>query len=63
MPDDKSLVRAVIGGEQAAYEKLYDRYAPLVRAICYDTTGNLIPGFSVVLRQRIVIILPTSESF
>ena len=41
MPDDKTLVRAVIGGEQAAYEKLYDRYAPLVRAICHGTTGNL----------------------
>ena len=38
---DKKLVRAVIAGEKTAYEKLYDRYAPLVRAICYDTTGNL----------------------
>jgi RNA polymerase sigma-70 factor (ECF subfamily) len=35
------LVRAVFAGENSAYEKLYDRYAPLVRAVCYDTTGNL----------------------
>jgi len=35
------LVRAVFAGEKAAYEKLYDRYAPLIRAICYDTTRNL----------------------
>lgn len=41
MPSDKTLIRAVFAGEEAAYEKLYDRYAPLVRAICYDTTGNL----------------------
>lgn len=38
---DKTLVRAVLAGDKAAYEKLYDSYAPLVRAVCYDTTGNL----------------------
>ena len=41
IPGDKTLVRAVFAGERAAYEKLYDRYAPLVRAVCYDMTGNL----------------------
>lgn len=41
MPSDRKLVQAVIAGEKVAYEKLYDRYAPLVRAICYDTAGNL----------------------
>ncbi len=40
-PSDKALVLAVFAGEKAAYEKLYDRYAPLVRAVCYDMTGNL----------------------
>ena len=35
------LVRAVLAGDKAAYEKLYDHYAPLIRAVCYDTTGNL----------------------
>jgi len=40
-PSDKTLIRAVIAGEKEAYEKLYDRYAPLVRAVCYDMTGNL----------------------
>ena len=40
-PNDKTLIRAVLAGDKAAYEKLYDRYAPLVRAVCYDTTGNL----------------------
>jgi RNA polymerase sigma-70 factor (ECF subfamily) len=35
------LIRAVFAGDKAAYETLYDRYAPLVRAVCYDTTGNL----------------------
>jgi len=41
MPSDKMLIEAVLAGEKAAYEKLYDRYAPLVRAVCYDSTGNL----------------------
>ncbi len=40
-PSDKTLIEAVLAGEKAAYGKLYDRYAPLVRAVCYDTTGNL----------------------
>jgi RNA polymerase sigma-70 factor (ECF subfamily) len=40
-PSDKMLVRAVLAGNKVAYEKLYDRYAPLIRAVCYDTTGNL----------------------
>jgi len=35
------LVRAVLAGRKEAYEKLYDRYAALVRAVCYDTTRNL----------------------
>ncbi len=40
-PSDKMLVQAVLAGDKAAYGKLYDRYAPLIRAICYDETGNL----------------------
>lgn len=40
-PNDKTLIQAVLSGEKDTYGKLYDRYAPLVRAVCYDTTGNL----------------------
>lgn len=40
-PSDKTLIEAVLAGEKSAYEKLYDRYAPLIRAVCHDTTGNL----------------------
>jgi RNA polymerase sigma-70 factor (ECF subfamily) len=40
-PSDKTLIEAVITGDKKAYEKLYDRYAPLIRAVCYDYTGNL----------------------
>ena len=40
-PSDKTLVRAVLAGDKTSYEKLYDRYAPLIRAICCDETGNL----------------------
>ncbi len=40
-PSDRELIQAVLAGEKTCYEKLYDRYGPLVRAICYDTTRNL----------------------
>lgn len=40
-PNDKILVEAVLEGENAAFAELYDCYGPLVRAVCYDTTGNL----------------------
>jgi RNA polymerase sigma-70 factor (ECF subfamily) len=40
-PSDKTLIEAVFAGDKAAYGKLYDRYASLVRAVCYDYTGNL----------------------
>ena len=40
-PSDKTLIEALLAGDKTAYEKLYDRYAPLVRAVCYDCTGNL----------------------
>ncbi len=40
-PSDRELIQAVLAGEKTAYEKLYDHYGPLVRAICYDTTRNL----------------------
>jgi RNA polymerase sigma factor (sigma-70 family) len=39
--DDKPLVRRARRGEREAHAALYDRYANLVRAICYDTTANL----------------------
>lgn len=41
MQSDETLVEAVLAGDKAAYGRLYDKYAPLVRAICYDTTCNL----------------------
>ncbi|MHC4462543.1 MAG: RNA polymerase sigma factor [Planctomycetota bacterium] len=41
MASDRELIQAVFAGEKTAYEKLYDRYAPLVRAVCYDATDNL----------------------
>ncbi len=38
---EEELVRAVIEGDTAAYGILYDRFAPLVRAVCHDETRNL----------------------
>ncbi|HOB75147.1 MAG TPA: sigma factor [Phycisphaerae bacterium] len=38
---DAQLVRSVLGGDRAAYARLYDRYARWVRAICYDRTRSI----------------------
>ena len=37
---DPVLVKAVLEGDKQAYGQLYDRYARLVRVICYDVTGD-----------------------
>jgi RNA polymerase sigma-70 factor (ECF subfamily) len=39
--DDKELVRLVLLGDHEAYGRLYDRYASVIRAICFDSTANL----------------------
>ena len=41
MQNDADLVRKTLAGERSAYAELYDRYARLVRAICFDVTGDL----------------------
>ena len=38
---EEELVRAVVAGDRTKYGMLYDRYAPLIRAVCYDHTRNL----------------------
>jgi RNA polymerase sigma-70 factor (ECF subfamily) len=40
--DDVPLVNAALAGDVAAYGRLYDRHARLVRAVCYDATGDLV---------------------
>ncbi len=39
--NDAELVQAAAKGDKNAYGTLYDRYAPLIRAICYDHTKHL----------------------
>ncbi len=39
--NDAELVQATIAGDRNAYGVLYDRYAPLVRAVCHDCTRNV----------------------
>lgn len=38
---DTILVEATLAGDRSAYGDLYDRYARLIRAICYDMTRSL----------------------
>lgn len=39
--DDGVLVRTILNGDTSAYAALYDRYAQLVRAMCFDKTRNI----------------------
>jgi RNA polymerase sigma-70 factor (ECF subfamily) len=39
--DDAPLVRESLRGNLGAFGTLYDRYARLIRAVCYDATGDL----------------------
>ena len=38
---DETLVQGALNGDQAAFGELYDRWARIIRAICFDTTHNL----------------------
>jgi RNA polymerase sigma-70 factor (ECF subfamily) len=38
---DKELVEQTLNGDKTAFEDLYDKYARLVRAICYDATADM----------------------
>ncbi len=39
---DAALVKNTLNGDKTAFGQLYDRYAKLVRVICYDTTGDWV---------------------
>lgn len=40
-PEDADLVRTTLDGDRTAFGQLYDHYAGLIRAICYDTTRSV----------------------
>jgi RNA polymerase sigma-70 factor, ECF subfamily len=40
LQDDAELVREVLSGRRDAFGLLYDRYAPLVRAVAWDATHD-----------------------
>lgn len=37
---DDTLVLGVLNGDRSAFAELYDRRARLIRAVCYDATGD-----------------------
>ncbi len=41
MDDDAELTRRILAGDREAAGAVYDRYAPLVRAVLLDATGSL----------------------
>jgi hypothetical protein len=40
MVDDAELTRRILAGDREAAGVIYDRYAPLVRAVLLDATGS-----------------------
>lgn len=42
MHDDAQLVARTRKGDREAFGELYDRYARLVRCVCFDGTGDLL---------------------
>ena len=38
---DADLVQETLAGEESAYAELYDRYARLIRAVCFDVTSDV----------------------
>ena len=38
---DGTLVQGVLGGDRAAFAELYDRRGRLIRAVCFEATGDL----------------------
>ena len=41
LDDDGVHVRTILNGDTSVYALLYDRYAQLVRAMCYETTRDI----------------------
>lgn len=44
---DATLVRGALDGDKAAFAELYDRYAGLIRAVCYDRIRDVAGACSV----------------
>lgn len=41
MEDDANLVKMTVAGDGSAFGQLYDRYARVIRAICFDETRDI----------------------
>jgi RNA polymerase sigma-70 factor, ECF subfamily len=39
--NDEELVELVVRGDTQAFGRLYDRYAPIVRSVCFEAIGNV----------------------
>lgn len=50
---DRDLVERAAGGSREAFAALYDRRAPLIRAVCWDVTRN--PHTTAELTQEVFL--------
>ena len=53
MEDDAELTRRILAGDREAAGVIYDRYAPVVRAVLLDATGSL-PDADELLQEVFV---------
>jgi RNA polymerase sigma-70 factor (ECF subfamily) len=56
MADDAELAKRTAAGDRGAAGEIYDRYAPLVRAILLDATGSL-PEANELLQEVFLLAL------
>ena len=54
--DAAEIVELVLDGDRQALGELYDRFAPLVRAFCYDRTGDLQLAWDISQEVFLVIL-------
>ena len=56
----QNIVKRARNGNKPALAELYDRYAPLVRALCFDRTGDL--QLALDITQDVFLIVLTELS-
>jgi hypothetical protein len=51
MDDDARLVERTLAGDNTAFAQLYDRYARVTRAVCFDAVGQAEEAQELALRS------------
>ena len=50
---EQQLIERAGRGDRNAFARLYDRYAPLIRAVCFDLTSDAIASEDLAEDRRL----------